>query len=220
MRTKAMNQALSLSAVALAGFLLTACGAQTDASSETADGTATPAAQSSATDEATMGAFDRTLELHGVTFRVTSPNSGSLNQVTVTPAGLEIDNSPLIAEADGTVTGAEIADLNADGSPELYIYVTSAGSGSYGSLLAYGANNKKSLSAIYLPPVSENPDVSSGYMGHDEFAVVENRLVQRFPVYKDGDTNAEPTGGMRQLQYKLTRGEAGWILAVDRVAEY
>ena len=105
MRTKAMNQALSLSAVALAGFLLTACGAQTDASSETADGTATPAGDMSTAADAASSDFDRTLELHGVTFRVTSPNRGSINQVTVTPAGLEIDNSPLIAEADGTVTG-------------------------------------------------------------------------------------------------------------------
>jgi len=45
-------------------------------------------------------------------------------------------------------------------------------------------------------------------------------LVQRFPVYKTGDTNSEPTGGMRQLQYRLVAGEAGWILEVDRVVEY
>jgi hypothetical protein len=57
-------------------------------------------------------------------------------------------------------------------------------------------------------------------MGHDEFAVVENRLVRRFPVYLAGDTNAEPSGGTRQIQYRLDAGEAGWILAVDRVVEY
>jgi hypothetical protein len=206
--------------VGLAGFLSTACGPQGDEAAESADAAATPATETSPAVEDNARAFDQTLELHGVTFRVTSPNSGSINQVTVTPAGLEIDNSPLTSEVDGTVTGAEIADLNVDGSPEVYVYVTSAGSGSYGSLLAYGANNKKSLSEIYLPPVSESPEISQGYMGHDEFAVVENTFVQRFPVYNEGDSNAEPTGGMRQIQYKLTRGEAGWILAIDRVAEY
>lgn len=61
---------------------------------------------------------------------------------------------------------------------------------------------------------------SKGYMGHDEFAVVESILVQRFPVYRDTGTNANLTGGTRQLQYKLAPGEAGWILKVDRVVEY
>jgi len=54
----------------------------------------------------------------------------------------------------------------------------------------------------------------------DEFAVVENTFVQRFPLYAAGDTNAKPTGKMRQLQYKLRQGEAGWVLRLDRVVEY
>jgi hypothetical protein len=165
-------------------------------------------------------AFDRTLELQGVTFRVRCDNASSVNQLTIVPAGLEIDNQPRTQDVDGTVVGAEVADLDANGSPELYVYVRSAGSGSYGSLVAYAANNRKSLSGIYLPPVADNGTIAKGYMGHDEFAVVENRLVQRFPVYRDDDTNARPTGGTRQVKYKLVPGEAGWLLAVDRVAEY
>ena len=57
-------------------------------------------------------------------------------------------------------------------------------------------------------------------MGHDEFAVEENTLVRRFPVYKDGDTNSQPTGGTRQIQYKLKAGEAGWILRPDKIVNY
>ena len=52
-------------------------------------------------------------------------------------------------------TGVSMVDINADGSPEIYVYVTSAGSGSYGSLVAYSANRRKSLSEIYLPPIAE-----------------------------------------------------------------
>ena len=164
--------------------------------------------------------FDRTLTLQGVSFRVWCANDSSLNTLRIAPAGLEIDNQALVRRIDGQVTGAEVADLDADGSPEIYVYVRSAGSGSYGSLAAFGANRRKSLSDIYLPPITEHPTASAGYMGHDEFAVVENSLVRRFPVYRAGDSNAAPTGGMRQLQYKLTAGEAGWVLKVDRVVEY
>jgi len=167
-----------------------------------------------------VGSFDRTLEFQGIRFRVMSNSEGSINTLRIVPSGLEIDNSPIARTIDGTVTGAEVADLNVDGSPEIYVYVTSAGSGSYGSLAAYSANRRKSLSEIYLPPVAQNKAASRGYMGHDEFAVVESTLIQRFPVYREGDTNARPTGGMRQLQYKLRPGEAGWVLKVDRVVDY
>jgi hypothetical protein len=78
--------------------------------------------------------------------------------------------------------------------------------------VAFSANKRKSLSELFMAPLTEHPTAAKGYMGHDEFAVVERRLVRRFPVYKAGDTNAAPSGGVRQLQYKLTRGEASWRL--------
>ena len=164
--------------------------------------------------------FDRMLELQGIRFHVTCANVSSVNTLQIEPSGLEIDNSLIVRTVDGTVTGAEVADLNADGSPEIYVYATSAGSGSYGSLVAYSANRRKSLSEIYLPPITEDKVASKGYMGHDEFAVLEGVLGRRFPVYLDADMNAKPTGGIRQLQYKLIPGEAGWILKPDRVVEY
>lgn len=169
---------------------------------------------------APLAPFDQTLSLLGITFRVRSANNSSINRLEIVPNGLETDNRVITREIEGTVTRAEVADLNVDGSPEIYVYVTSAGSGSYGSLVAYAANRRKSLSEIFLPPIAENPTASKGYMGHDEFAVVENTFVQRFPIYRLGDVNARPTGGTRQLQYKLVPGEAGWILKLDRLVDY
>ncbi len=164
--------------------------------------------------------FHKNFEMQGIRFSVSCTNEGSINTLRIIPDGLKISNKAIIREIDGTVTGAEVADLDADGSPEIYVYVTSAGSGSYGTLVAYSANRLKSLSEIYLTPLIEDLAASKGYMGHDEFTVLEGVLGRRFPVYRDTDTNAKPTGGMRQLQYKLTPGEAGWILKVDRVVEY
>jgi hypothetical protein len=169
---------------------------------------------------ATAAGFDRTLEFQGITFRVRCPNAGSMNTVRIEPKGLQGDNTPIEKEIEGTVTLAEVADLDVDGSPEVYVYVTSAGSGSYGSLVAYAANKKKSLSEIFLPPLMDDVEASKGYMGHDEFRVVESSLVRRFPVYRDGDTNAKPTGGTRQISYKLKAGEAGWVLRPGKPVSY
>lgn len=162
--------------------------------------------------KSTSGGFDKVLKLQGITFHVQASNSGSLNQLTITPSGLEIDNRVIKQEIDGSVTGAEAADINADGSPEIYVFMTSAGSGAYGSLAAYSANHKKSLSGIYLAPLENDKKNSVGYMGHDEFAIIENSFARRFPVYEEGDANCCPKGGIRQLQYKLVPGEATWQL--------
>ena len=155
-----------------------------------------------------------------VGFSLQATSGSSINTLTLTPSGLEIDNSTQTIELDGTAYLAELADLDSNGWPEVYIYVSSAGSGSYGSLVAYAVNNGKTATPIYLPPLSQDQQASEGYQGHDEFRVVEQRLVRRFPVYLAGDTNANPTGGIRQIQYRLAKGEAGWILLADRVVNY
>jgi hypothetical protein len=164
--------------------------------------------------------FSETLTLHGISFKLSCPNEGSLNKLTITPKGLKGGDTPIEREVDGTVYGADVADLNHDGSPEIYVYAASAGSGSYGSLIAYSANKNVSLTEISLPDIAENKAYNKGYMGHDEFSVVEGSLVRRFPIFREGEPNSKPTGGIRQLQYRLKAGEAGWILRVDKVVEY
>jgi hypothetical protein len=154
------------------------------------------------------------LSLQGVKFHLSSTNEGSQNQLTITIDVHKSQLSPILHEIDGTVTGAEVADLNSDGSPEVYVYSTSAGSGSYGNVTCVSINKMKSASNIFMPPITENKKLRAEYMGHDEFAVVEGTLVRRFPIYKAGDTNAKATGRLRQVNYKLKPGEAGWVLRI------
>ncbi|CRI66271.1 exported hypothetical protein [Thiocapsa sp. KS1] len=161
--------------------------------------------------------FLKTLELHGIRFVVSADYQSPTATVTITPSGLEIDNSPVTRSIDWRVKDAEVADLDVDRSPEIYVYLTSD---TGDSLVALSANKRKSLSDIDLPPLDETPGAMAGYRGRDAFAVGEGRLLRRFPIYRDGDSDAEPTGGMRQLQYRLEPGEAGWRLVVDQVLAY
>jgi hypothetical protein len=171
---------------------------------------------------ATQGvkAFKQTLELYGVSFQLDCPNDSNVNTLQIQPAGLEVDNSGITRQVNGIVTGAEVADLDANGSPEIYVYVSSADDHAYGSVVGYAANKRKSLSEIYLPPIEPGSDSLKGYRGHDEFTVVESSLVRRFPLYRDGAAGPERTGGVRQFQYKLTPGEANWLLRLDRTVDY
>jgi hypothetical protein len=158
--------------------------------------------------------FDKTLSQDGISFHIYSENNTSLSKVTITPKGLKENNNPITVEADGTITGAEIGDINHDGSPEIYIYATSAGSGAYGSLIAYSANRNLSVSPIMLLPLEDDKVHSKGYMGHDSFKLEKDYLTRSFPVYKKEDSNAAPSGGVRTLKYTLTAGEATWVLSI------
>ncbi len=164
--------------------------------------------------------YKETLSLLGITFRVKSSSMDGEQELIIIPKGLEIDNSTIKKPIKGKVTKAEVADLNADGSPEIYVYIILSGKDNRGEVVALSANKKKSLSEIHIPELAAGDPKLKGYRGHDEFAVVENVLVRRFPIYKDADSDAKPTGGTRQLQYKLTPGEAGWILRLDKTVDY
>jgi hypothetical protein len=166
-------------------------------------------------------AFSKVLNLQGVGFNVSSIEQNGTHTLTVFTYGLEERDYRETFDITGyQITDAEVEDLNSDGSPELLIYTQSDGSGSYGNVLAFSVNNKKSMSQVYVPPVADNEKINKGYMGHDEFSVVETSLVQRFPIYKEGDTNANPTGGIRQISYKLVEGEAMRKLEVDKITDY
>jgi hypothetical protein len=161
--------------------------------------------------------FDKKEALHGISFHVTSPNHASGNTVRLVPAGLQIDNSPIEMEVAGVVTGAEVADINADRSPEIYIYVQEPGADKRTTLVAFSANKKRSLSAIYLPTLEDAKGAEKGYCGNDVMAAVEGTFIRRFPIC---GKDQQPTGKTRQLQYKLRPGEAGWQLRLDRKMEF
>lgn len=71
-----------------------------------------------------------------------------------------------------------------------------------------------------MPDIAENPEASKGYMGHDEFAIVENSFCRRFKTYNPQDTNSNPTGKMRQIQYKLKEGENSKVFVADKIIEF
>jgi hypothetical protein len=152
--------------------------------------------------------FNRTASLQGVTFQVSARGDGSIQQLTVKTTDKGKPLPAIKVDTDGQVTGMEVEDLNSDGRPELLVYVTSAGSGSYGSVLAWTVSPAHTLLPIHMPELSGT--WAKGYVDHDSFMIGETTLVRKFPIYRPGDSNAKPTGGIRNVYYKLVRGEASW----------
>jgi len=155
--------------------------------------------------------FNRTLELQGIRFMVDSPNRAGGNTVRIATEGLSNGASIIDRDIPGAVVGADVGDLDADGSPEIYIHVGASPSIGRAALVAYTANRGKSLSDIYLPPLEDAPGAAIGFVGPEQMAVVESSLARRFPI--EG-------GKTRQLRYRLQAGEAGWQFRLARADEF
>ncbi len=100
-------------------------------------------------------AFETAQALHGITFKVTSPNAPTANSVTVTPTGLEIDNSPITVKTSGVVTGAEVGDINADGSPSRFTFTSSNRPAINAPTSSPSAPTERNHSALYTSPRSK-----------------------------------------------------------------
>lgn len=164
--------------------------------------------------------FIKNLKFNGISFSIRSKHDGDKEQLTITPTGLSIDNDIHSHDITGqTVLDAQIGDMNKDGYPEVLVYTQSHGSGSYGNIIGYSVNKGKSLSQIYFPPTADNPKINMGYLGHDNFSLVDGYLIQKFPVYQEGDTNAKPTGKLRVIKHELRDEESARVLVVSSVED-
>lgn len=123
--------------------------------------------------------FVRSLSLQGVNVVVAS-GEGSVHQLSVRPSRRGQALPVVRQEVDGQVVGAEMEDLNGDGLPELFICVQSAGSGSYGTVLAWSTPASCGLLPINLQDLGTSD--TKGYRGHDQVAVVRTSLVRRSPI--------------------------------------
>lgn len=171
-----------------------------------------------ATSTATGKTFEETCKGDGFEIRILAEKEDAVWKFQLEPRGMSSDSRVQTFEKEVPPTRILFQDMSGDGVEELFVIFTSSGSGSYGSVMAFSTNGKKALTDIVIDePDSKNLE---GYMGHDEFEVVENTFIRRFPVFKPGDTNSKPTGGWRQFQYKLRSGEAAWHLRLDRVVSF
>jgi hypothetical protein len=156
--------------------------------------------------------FKKTLSFRQYRFEVATNATGPVRELAVQ---VFFNSSSLVTirqKTDGYVLNAEVADLDRNGSPEIYLYSTTYGSGSFGKLYAFQFF-PDSFDAIRLESLTAAQEM--GYMGHDDFKVENGFLTRRFPVYNPGDANAQPTGGTRTLRYEL-KEIAGKLVLVSK----
>lgn len=186
-------------------MMLWACKNDNQKAPET---TTDPVLETSVTKEAAETAsYTKTLEMQNTTFHITATGE----ELTVEMAQGESPSGSLTTSIVGKVTGTGLEDLDADGWPEVVIFTQESDDAMKGHAYGFSSGKGKTLETIDIPPLNSDPTHIEGYVGGDEFAVVETSLVRRM-VLSDGS--------VRQLQYKLVPTSEGKVFEVDRVVEY
>jgi hypothetical protein len=167
---------------------------------------------------AQVSRIDSTLKLGKAGYRVTCNNKNKdQNEVKVKPIGFDNAAREMNFYVKGRITKAEIDDLNNDGFPDLIIYVFSGANGEFGTVVAFASQENKSYVPFGMQDVMLDGKLKDGYQGHDEFILLEGKLIRQFPLYKPGDEKDKPTGGKRFVQYAVApSGNGGFEFKVSR----
>ena len=156
--------------------------------------------------------FNKALRFNVYTFTVIAADTGRVRDVQVKAYRGKLLLTNFRVRVDGAVTGAEAADLDNNRFPELYIYSTSVGSGSFSRVYGWQFFSEHKADIV---PANWRTALPQGYMGHDSLWVERGSLCRRFPMYKPGDANAEPSGGYQVMRYKLRSAGAAFLLTAE-----
>jgi len=159
--------------------------------------------------------FSKVLRLQDIGFNISAKPKDGKTEVEIYPFGLALDKQTITQTVEGSVVDAEVEDLDADGSPEVVVYIQS-GADKKGSVIACSVLKKNSMILCNFPPVEANEKIKTGYNGNDKFTLVERYLSQQFPVYADG----KDTGKKRQVTYTLEKGENTKVFKVKDIKDF
>ncbi|MFD2569706.1 hypothetical protein ACFSUS_03620 [Spirosoma soli] len=161
----------------------------------------------------TFVSYTKELRFNIYTFTITATDSGAVRDLNVKAYRGALLLTNFRTRIDGAVVSAEVADLDQNRFPELYVYSTSDGSGSFGRVYGWQFLPERKADVTLVNWQLKNTD---GYMGHDSLWVERDILCRKYPIYRPGDANAEPTGGVRMMRYRLRAAGDKYTLMAEQ----
>ena len=127
-------------------------------------------------------------------------NGFSNATLTLKTYGFDNDIEKNLAEG-ASIQEAFLFDLDKDGTEEFYIQTEAGASGAEKMLLAFTADPKNNMltEIKFIDLKSED----RGRRGYEYFSIKNERLYMSYPVYKKNDANCCPSGGDKNIEYKL-----------------
>jgi hypothetical protein len=150
--------------------------------------------------------YDSTLKIGKTGYRVFCMNRATeKNMLNIRPIGFKAEVREINLELKGRVLSSEIEDLNNDGFPDLVIFL--ADNTNKVNLFSIASKENETLEPIFLPDITNDMLMSKGYRGFDEYKLVEGILFRKFPIYEADTAIKVPTPKVRQIMYRVVRGE-------------
>jgi hypothetical protein len=154
--------------------------------------------------------FDKTLRYNVYSFNVRAADSANIRQVTIKAYRGKLLLTNFKVQLDGAVTNAEVADLDKNGFPELYVYSTTPNT--YGHVHAWQflAERKASITPVNWPLATDK-----AYMGHDSLWIDRASLCRKFPAYQLLNGKKVTTGESHWVRYRLKAVGSGFALVAQ-----
>jgi hypothetical protein len=126
---------------------------------------------------------------------------GTLSLTISGPGGRQT----LHLDRDGALERIWLADLDADGWPEVLVVTRSGGAGG-DQAAALVARREGAWRARPLPALAA--EHLAGYRGQDAYEIVDAQLIRSYPVYRPQDPRGQPSGG--QVRFRYLPREGRW----------
>jgi hypothetical protein len=159
----------------------------------------------------TFKRIDTTMMVGKTGFKVSTRNKEIAGNIaSVRPVGFESPaNQTMNIPVRGRVSGVQVDDLNNDGVADLILFIYTDSAGSHGTVWALMSDGNKSILPCAMPDPALDGKINKGYKGGDQFSMMEGTVLQKFPIFKTGDTDSLPTGGNRVVLYNVGKSETG-----------
>lgn len=157
--------------------------------------------------------YAKSLRFNVYTFTVSAVDSGAVRELTVKAYRGSLLLTNFKIRVDGAVVGAEVADIDNNRFPELYVYTASTNSGSFGRVYGWQFLPERKATIV---PVNWRLTTDSRYRGCDSLWVERGALCRKYSVYQPGDSNSGSIGETRTVRYRLKSVGTGFALVEER----
>ena len=159
----------------------------------------------------TFGKIDTTMMVGKTGFKFSSRNREiASNMASIRPIGFESPaNQSMNIPVRGRVSYVQVDDLNNDGVADLIMFIYTDSAARHGTVWALMSDGNKSIVPCAMPDPAMDGKINKGYKGGDQFSMMEGTVLQKFPIFKTGDTDSLPTGGNRVVLYNVGKAETG-----------
>jgi len=162
----------------------------------------------------TKSDFAKQLNWKNLTFNLFAKKTTPIGDLTIEVPALSEGHQTRTTPYKGTITDAQLVDLDKDSSPELIVFLDSGKPNKGTSVKVFSVIEDQTMKEIEFPNLWSNPDFGDNYMGRNTFSIVDDALVLTFPVFDD---NLNLTDQQKEVRYKMIRSGEGKVFEVGEI---